>query len=606
LIADQNDTRLAVQYESIRRQEFELITHLLQILPKIDGVGDDQLAQMRDALFHADTPYLMVFVGPFNSGKSSLINALLGKDDLLPVGITPTTDRITMLRHGDTSQRARMGDTDIVFYPSLLLQKVSFVDTPGLESIFKTHEEETRRFLHRSDVVMLIMLATQAMTAGDLDNLRLLKEYGKTVIIILNQRDLLTDDKVEEVRQHVADQSRVQLGYQPDIWLMSARWGNEARQADGSVDDILWEKSGLSQLERYLDRQLNDAARLRQKLQTPLQITQNIHQAALNAVRGNQSALNQYQSLSQNIESQMTGYKRELDTIARTTLTEITAKFDEAALRGEEAVREVYGIGRLPVAFVRGLGELTGLRRIAEGDSVTKQALLERKALEPLDEVRDVADQLAPRLEGKDVQDVDDLIKYANREIDALPVTIRGKVIGSLQAPALYDRSMLQDARNELDEQERLARTVIPKTIDKAVRTSDVYFAAYEVIVLLFLAFVLLAPIQTPDTPNLKATLILVLVILSILGAGANLFRGSTLSTSYGKRMKTAGVQYQETLQRAADKQIGYGMRLRQEAVAPLTRLIDAQTDVLTDQLLELQNAGKEMVAIEAALTKIK
>jgi predicted GTPase len=324
LIAERDDTKLAVQYESIRRQEFELITQLLQVLPKIDGVGDDQLAQMRDALFHADTPYLMVFVGPFNSGKSSLINALLGKDDLLPVGITPTTDRITMLRYGDTSQRARMGDTDTVFYPSPLLQKVSFVDTPGLESIFKTHEEETRRFLHRSDVVMLIMLATQAMTAGDLDNLRLLKEYGKTVIIILNQRDLLTDDKVEEVRQHVTDQSRAQLGYQPDIWLMSARRGNEARQADGSVDNALWEESGLSQLERYLDRQLSDAARLRQKLRTPLQITQNVHQSALDSVRGNQSALNQYQSLSQNIEIQMAGYKRELDTLTRTTLNDVT------------------------------------------------------------------------------------------------------------------------------------------------------------------------------------------------------------------------------------------------------------------------------------------
>jgi hypothetical protein len=256
--------------------------------------------------------------------------------------------------------------------------------------------------------------------------------------------------------------------------------------------------------------------------------------------------------------------------------------------------------------LLRGLGELTGLRRIAEADSVTKHALLERKALEPLDEVREVADQLAPRLEGKDVQDVDDLIKYANREIDALPATIRGKVIGTLQAPTLYDRSMLQDARTELDEQERLARTAIPKAIDKAVRTSDVYFAAYEVIVLLFLTFVLLAPIQTPDTPNLKATLILTLIILSIVGAGAYLMRGSTLSVSYGKRMKTAGVRYRDILERAAEKQIGYGMRLRQESVAPLTRLIDAQTGLLTDQLQQLQDAGKEMVAIEAALTKIK
>ena len=50
-----------------------------------------------------------------------------------------------------------------------LLQKVSLVDTPGLESIFQKHEQITRRFLHRADVVLVVMLATQAMTASNLE-----------------------------------------------------------------------------------------------------------------------------------------------------------------------------------------------------------------------------------------------------------------------------------------------------------------------------------------------------------------------------------------------------------------------------------------------------
>src|SRR5690606_9162488 len=176
---DQRDIRLATEYETLRRREYELITDLLEVLPGVDNLPDEQLAQMRDALFHADNPYLMVFVGPFSSGKSSIINALMGKSDLMPVGVTPTTDHISILRWGEEPDRITSGtEVESVFYPSPLLQKVSFVDTPGLESVFQKHEETTRNFLHRADVVFLVMLATQAMTARNLEYLQRLKEYG--------------------------------------------------------------------------------------------------------------------------------------------------------------------------------------------------------------------------------------------------------------------------------------------------------------------------------------------------------------------------------------------------------------------------------------------
>jgi len=179
-VEDTVDTRLVTAYEAIRRREYEVINDLLTVLPKIDTLGEERVAQVRDALFHADHPYLMVFVGPFNSGKSSLINALLGTDELLTVGPVPTTDRISILRWGiDTQRMESGGDVDTVFHPSPLLKKVSFVDTPGLESIFQKHEETTRKFLHRSDVVVLVMLATQAMTQSNIEYLQKLREYGK-------------------------------------------------------------------------------------------------------------------------------------------------------------------------------------------------------------------------------------------------------------------------------------------------------------------------------------------------------------------------------------------------------------------------------------------
>ncbi len=124
---DQAGTRLATEYETLRRREYELITSLLDVLPRVDNLPEPQLIQMRDALFHADNPYLMVFVGPFSSGKSSIINALMGKSDLMPVGVTPTTDHISILRWGEEPDRITSGtEVESVFYPSSMLRKVSF------------------------------------------------------------------------------------------------------------------------------------------------------------------------------------------------------------------------------------------------------------------------------------------------------------------------------------------------------------------------------------------------------------------------------------------------------------------------------------------------
>jgi len=67
--------------------------------------------------------------GEFNSGKSSIINALLGKS-YLKEGVLPTTNEITLLRHandgGDSEEREeRHPDGHFLrFLPANLLKQV--------------------------------------------------------------------------------------------------------------------------------------------------------------------------------------------------------------------------------------------------------------------------------------------------------------------------------------------------------------------------------------------------------------------------------------------------------------------------------------------------
>lgn len=57
----------------------------------------EEISLLREALNQLDQPFLVVTVGEFNSGKSTVINALLGMR-FLAEGILPTTNEISVLK----------------------------------------------------------------------------------------------------------------------------------------------------------------------------------------------------------------------------------------------------------------------------------------------------------------------------------------------------------------------------------------------------------------------------------------------------------------------------------------------------------------------------
>jgi ribosome biogenesis GTPase A len=57
----------------------------------------EEISLLKEALKQLDQPFLVVIVGEFNSGKSTVINALLGTR-FLAEGILPTTNEISVLK----------------------------------------------------------------------------------------------------------------------------------------------------------------------------------------------------------------------------------------------------------------------------------------------------------------------------------------------------------------------------------------------------------------------------------------------------------------------------------------------------------------------------
>ena len=61
--------------------------------------GIEEVFPVRDAIKQLDELFLLVVVGECNSGKSSIVNALLG-GRFLAEGILPTTNEISILKFG--------------------------------------------------------------------------------------------------------------------------------------------------------------------------------------------------------------------------------------------------------------------------------------------------------------------------------------------------------------------------------------------------------------------------------------------------------------------------------------------------------------------------
>ncbi|MGD8245280.1 MAG: dynamin family protein, partial [Anaerolineae bacterium] len=147
-----------------RRQLGDLQTMLVSFgADSEDQVGQD-IAALKRSVRQLDELFLLVVVGEFNAGKSAFINALLGQP-LLEEGVTPTTTRIHLLKHGEAFEKVAVESAQDVFTaPIPLLREINVVDTPGTNAIQRQHEAITQEFVPRSDIVLFVTSVDRPFT----------------------------------------------------------------------------------------------------------------------------------------------------------------------------------------------------------------------------------------------------------------------------------------------------------------------------------------------------------------------------------------------------------------------------------------------------------
>lgn len=337
------------------RQE-ELLNELRGLLTRLHGgferFGADadpgDTRTLNEILEHLDELFLIVIAGEFNAGKSSFLNALLG-DQVLPEGVTPTTDTITLLQYGDTAtSELRSSGLRIHTYPADVLRQLSIVDTPGTNAVIRQHEQLTRDFIPRADLVLFTTSADRPFTESERAFLALVKEWGKKIVIILNKIDILTPAELDQVLGFIRENARDLLGVTPDIFPVSAREALRARSAGGSEGEELWAGSRFSAVEEYIVDHLDEEARVRLKLLSPLGVAERLANKYLTVTEGRLETLREDLATIENIEQQITLYREDLKTDVQYYLNEIDTIMRDLVERGDSFFDEHIKLTRLP------------------------------------------------------------------------------------------------------------------------------------------------------------------------------------------------------------------------------------------------------------------
>ncbi len=194
-----------------------------------------QAAALRDRLDAARLRVLVV--GEAKRGKSTLVNALLGRE-VLPTGVTPLTAVATTVRYGDDPQvdarfldgheekhpldalgelvtergnpGNRRGIASVTAWVDALVLAggVELVDTPGTGSVFEWDTAAAHKALETMDAAVFVLTADPPVSAAERELLGRVAQLSVTTFVVLNKADHLDETGLAEA----ADFTRRVLG----------------------------------------------------------------------------------------------------------------------------------------------------------------------------------------------------------------------------------------------------------------------------------------------------------------------------------------------------------------------------------------------------------
>lgn len=270
-----------MSFEYFYERRAEVLSALHSLSDTGNQIGTKSLAHRIESevipRLEADRFHLVV-VGEFNHGKSSFVNALLGRN-ILPAGVTPTTAVIHHLLHApDPEARIIYNDGRSepieveslrtwavreepdpttfsaikyieIGYPSKLLEnQVVLVDTPGVNDLSLQRADITYDYIPRSDAVLFLLDAGQLLKESERVFL-LEKLIGKSrdkIIFVINKADIWSPEEREEALAYV-QRELAKLVKNPILFPVSAQLALAERPDSGLPELVTYLGTFLSE-----------------------------------------------------------------------------------------------------------------------------------------------------------------------------------------------------------------------------------------------------------------------------------------------------------------------------------------------------------------------
>ena len=217
--------------------------------------------------------FRIVVVGEFSRGKSTLVNAMLGRL-LLPASKQPTTRVISKIVYGEKplyTLHYRDGEQEFIdeeeflcirvqkegqewlglhaktgirgmshkivsfdnieyaeiMYPSdFCRNQIEIIDTPGTNDLNVGRMEINFNYVYQADAIILVLSAIQALTQSELDFLKeqLIGNHIEDIFIAINYKDALDNAEQEKlVLEHVGSNIYQHTGRKPRMFLVSSQ-----------------------------------------------------------------------------------------------------------------------------------------------------------------------------------------------------------------------------------------------------------------------------------------------------------------------------------------------------------------------------------------------
>lgn len=248
------------------------------VLSRQNKKAQESLEEISHKLEH--NRFYLVVLGEFKRGKTTFINALLGKR-LLPTAVIPLTSIVTMIKYGldekvevsfedgrkcsipieelhnyvtergNPNNEKMVSHVEVQYPGSYLKDGVYIIDTPGVGSVFSNNTEVTYGFIPKADAAVFLLAADPPIGQSELKFLSDVRQSIRKIFFVQNKVDRLDD---EERRESMEFSQRViedHLGiHGVKIHPLSAKLALQAKE-EGDSEKL--RKSYLPDLEGVLE-----------------------------------------------------------------------------------------------------------------------------------------------------------------------------------------------------------------------------------------------------------------------------------------------------------------------------------------------------------------